>query len=173
LTFQWIQLTGTPVALSVDATNPAIVTFTAPPVTNGADTGIEILSFRLVVNGIVGDTMFVNVVDPAAVPPDDVRIERALYDVARRQWRIFGRTTLAQGQRVYLYLGTIDPAADPATWDRTRPIATVFSDGAGSWNYEPGRLTAAGTAIPDAADTFIWAESELPGAPDTLDFRRR
>lgn len=173
LTFEWIQLTGTPVVLTVDAANPAIVTFTAPPVTNGADTGVEILSFRLVVNGIFGDTMLVNVVDPAAVPADDVRIERALYDVARRQWRIFGRTTVAQGQRVYLYLGTIDPAADPATWDRSRPIATVFPDGGADWNYEPGRLTAAGTAIPDAADTFIWAESELPGAPDTVAFRRR
>ena len=121
----------------------------------------------------MGDTVLVTVVDPAAVPLDDVRIKRCLYDVARRQWRVFGSATLAQGQRVFLYLGTIDPAADPATWDRSRPIATVFTDGAADWNFEPGRLTAGGTAIPDVADTFIWAESELPGAPDTQPFRRR
>ena len=177
LTYAWSQLTGLPVTLTVDATNPAIVTFVAPPVPPGGDEGTTVLSFRLVVNGISGDTVLVTVRDPAAIPPDDIRIERALYDVTRRQWRIFGRTNLAENQRVHIYIGTVDEAADPATWDRTRPIATVFSDGGGLWNYEPGRLTATGTAIPLPTDTFIWAESELRplrgGAPGILDFRRR
>jgi hypothetical protein len=177
LTYAWSQLTGLPVTLTVDATNPAIVTFVAPPVPPGGDEGTTVLSFRLVVNGISGDTVLVTVRDPAAIPPDDIRIERALYDVTRRQWRIFGRTNLAENQRVHIYIGTVDEAADPATWDRTRPIATVFSDGSGLWNYEPGRLTATGTAIPLPTDTFIWAESELRplrgGAPGILDFRRR
>jgi hypothetical protein len=163
--------------LRVNRTNPAIVTFVAPPVPPGGDEGTTVLSFRLVVNGISGDTVTVTVRDPAAIPPDDVRIDRALYDVARRQWRIFGRTNLVENQRVFLYIGTVDPAADPATWDRTRPIATVFSDGAGNWNYEPGRLTATGTAVPLPTDAFIWAESELRplrgGAPGVSDFRRR
>jgi hypothetical protein len=174
LTYEWSQVTGPAVVLTVDPTNPAIVTFIAPPVLVPGDTGIQTSSFRLVVNGISSDTVLVNVLDPVAVPLDDVRIERALYDVARRQWRIFGRTNLVQNQRVHIYLGAIDPAAPPATWDRTRPIATVFSDGAGSFNYEPGRLTATGTAIPLPTDAFIWAESEIPGgAPGLLDFRRR
>ncbi len=174
LTYAWTQLTGTPVTLAVDPNNPAIVTFIAPPVVPGGDAGIGVLTFRLVVNGISSDTVIVTVVDPAAAPRDNVRIERALYDVARRQWRIFGRTNLVQNQRVFIYLGVIDPAAAPATWDRTRPIATVFSDGGGNWNYEPGRLTATGAAIPLPTDGFIWAESEIPGgAPGVLDFRRR
>ena len=175
--YAWSQLTGVPVRLTVDRFNPAIVTFVAPPVPPGGDEGTTVLSFRLVVNGISGDTVLVTVRDPAAIPPDDVRIERALYDVARRQWRVFGRTNLVENQRVFLFLGTVDPAADPATWDRTRPIATVFSDGAGSWNYEPGRLTSTGTAIPLPTDAFIWAESELRplrgGAPGIEAFRRR
>jgi hypothetical protein len=175
-TYEWSQLTGVPAALVVDPNNPASVTFIAPSVPLGGG-GTAVLSFRLVVNGIAGDTVLVTVVDPAAIPPDDIRIDRALYDVARRQWRVFGRTNLVENQRVFLYLGTVDPAADPTTWDRTRPIATVFSDGAGNWNYEPGRLTATGTAIPLPTDTFIWAESELRplrgGAPGILDFRRR
>jgi len=176
-TYEWSQLTGIPVRLTVDRFDSAIVTFVAPPVPPGGDEGTTVLSFRLVVNGISGDTVLVTVRDPAAIPPDDIRIERALYDVTRRQWRIFGRTNLAENQRVHIYIGTVDEAADPATWDRTRPIATVFSDGGGLWNYEPGRLTATGTAIPLPTDTFIWAESELRplrgGAPGILDFRRR
>ena len=176
-TYEWSQLTGIPVRLTVDRFDSAIVTFVAPPVPPGGDEGTTVLSFRLVVNGISGDTVLVTVRDPAAIPPDDIRIERALYDVTRRQWRIFGRTNLAENQRVHIYIGTVDEAADPATWDRTRPIATVFSDGSGLWNYEPGRLTATGTAIPLPTDTFIWAESELRplrgGAPGILDFRRR
>jgi hypothetical protein len=176
-TYEWSQLTGIPVRLTVDRFDSAIVRFVAPAVPPGGDEGTTVLSFRLVVNGISGDTVLVTVRDPAAIPPDDIRIERALYDVARRQWRIFGRTNLAENQRVHIYIGTVDEAADPATWDRTRPIATVFSDGGGLWNYEPGRLTATGTAIPLPTDTFIWAESELRplrgGAPGILDFRRR
>jgi hypothetical protein len=176
-TYEWSQLTGIPVRLTVDRFDSAIVTFVAPPVPPGGDEGTTVLSFRLVVNGISGDTVIVTVRDPAAIPPDDIRIDRALYDVARRQWRIFGRTNLVENQRVFLYLGTVDPAADPATWDRTRPIATVFSDGAGNWNYEPGRLTSTGTAVPLPTDAFLWAESELRplrgGAPGILDFRRR
>ena len=171
--YSWSQLTGTPVVLAVDPVDPAVVTFTAPPVTNGTDDATEVLSFQLAVSGVSTDTVLVSVTDPTVLPVDEVRITRAAYDVARRQWRIFGRTNLVRNQRVFLYLGVIDPAANPATWDRSRPIATVVSDGTGGFNYEPGRLSATGTAIPLPTDGFFWGESELGGLPGTSDLRRR
>lgn len=171
--YVWSQLTGTPVVLTPSATDPAVATFVAPPVTNGADDGTEILTFQLSVNGTSNDSVAVTVLDPAAVPVDEVRFTRVLYDVARRQWRIFGRVNLVRNQRVFLYIGAVDPAADPASWDRSRPIATVITDGAGSFNYEPGRISASGTAIPLPTDTAIWGESELGGLPGSDLIRRR
>ena len=174
LTFTWTQLAGPPVVLQQDPTNPAVVTFVAPPVLVANDEGTQILTFHLNVSDVSADTVHVTVLDPAAVPLDDVRIDSATYDSGRRQWRVFGRTNLDQNQRVFLYLGVIDPAADPATWDRSRPIATIFSGGGGNWNYEPGRLSASGAAIPLPTDTQIWAESEIPGGdPGVSGFRRR
>jgi hypothetical protein len=172
-TYSWIQTSGQPVVFVQDPTNPAIVSFVAPPLLNDAD-GVNTYTFRLTVNGTTSDDVILTITDPLTVF-DEVRIELAQYDARRRMWRIFGRNTLDEGQTVTIYLAgpNFDENTDPATWDRSRPVIVIPVGGEGMWNYEPGRNTASGTAIPLPTDTIIWGESSLGGVPGVGEFKNR
>ena len=129
---------------------------TAPSSATGAT-----LTFTLTARSAAGlsatDVVVVNV----APPVDVVAMTRAQYTVGKNQWQAQGTASLRLGQTITVYLG--------AAGDTARRIGSAVVDGAGRWLIN----TANGSGpAPAAADTTVWAQSSLGGAPVTRTFTR-